>query len=503
MNCVSYTRATSCRPQKAESHLPIMEQNEHIKDYIRSRNWKLVGRYSDRKHKADEDAAFLEMKEDGINRRFDCVITDSIWQCGKDAFQAVMLFRKTFYPAGIHFAVVEDNFCSADHDEKEVEAYLQDIWSHYHGRFTGKRLGIYTVIRHLTMFGYVYDEGNNVLSIEEDSAEIVREIFRRIADGEKPVSIAKDLTARHIETPSEYTVRMSGEPKRVVSSKWTSGMVHSIAKNPKYCGRWERVIDGKNLAEEVGNIVEPEIFDKAQKAFQSRFYGGRSDKNGPNPLAERMWDKESGLPLVKYSNIYRNITDIRFRYPKEKDVRYDRISIDYDEFMQRVQAELIREKQECENVYDRLHSDEGIQFINRISAEAREPIQDIIERMGEVEKRKMYCYSEYVNGVISELTYKKKKGAYLAQLSRLDAELEDVFEKLEYISNSFSDKNPWITLYRYMDDTEELTRKQAMKYIEKILVYRFEKIEMIPYYQEAKSVFPEEWLKGGSYGTDE
>ena len=54
-----------------------------------------------------------------------------------------------------------------------------------------------------------------------------------------------------------------------------------------------------------------------------------------------------------------------------------------------------------------------------------------------------------------------------------------------------------------MDENKSLTRKRAMRYIEKVLVYRFESVEMIPYHKEYKDVFPEEWLRGGRDGKDE
>ena len=503
MNCVSYTRATSCDPKRSDNPAPIMEQNACIKDFIRRRKWKLTGHYSDRKHDPGCDSAFLEMREDGVNRKFDCVVTSSLWQCGKDVFQAVMLFRKTFYPAGIHFAVAEDDFCSAEHEQDQVEAYLQEAWARYHGRDTGERLGIYTVIKHLTMFGYIYNKETNTLRIDKDSAAIVKEIFERTAAGERPGIIAKDLTKRQIETPSEYFVRLQHDHGRIVTSTWTTVMIHNIAKNPKYCGRWERVLYGKDLAAEVGCIVTPALFDEAQNQIAKRDYGKNQRPTKPTPLAGRMWDKESGMPLVKYSNALREISDIRFRYPKEKEIFYDKISMDYQEFMQRVEKELRREKQECLNVYENLHSDHGKRFIDKKLATLRAPVPDILRRMGEVENKKMSCYEEFREGLIPELTYKKKKGAYMKQLAALDDELEGILKEMDEINKFYSDSNPWIMLYRYMDENAALTRKHAIRYIEKILVYRFESIEMIPYHNEWKRAFPAEWLTGGADGKEE
>ena len=255
MNCVSYTRSTNCLLENGNSVLPIMEQNAHIRKFISGRRWKLTGKYSDRKHDPNLDAAFLEMREDGVNRKFDCVVIESMYQCGRDAFQAVALFRKTFYPAGIQFAVIEDNFCSADVTPDEVEEYLKSVWGKYHGRHTGERLGRHTVLRHLTVYGFVYDREQNVLNIDEPSAAIIREIIGRVAAGEKTGDIAKDLTDRNVETPSRYIERMTGDHRRLLQSAWTTGAVYSITTNPKYCGRWEKVVDGKDLVADRKSVV--------------------------------------------------------------------------------------------------------------------------------------------------------------------------------------------------------------------------------------------------------
>ena len=91
----------------------------------------------------------------------------------------------------------------------------------------------------------------------------------------------------------------------------------------------------------------------------------------------------------------------------------------------------------------------------------------------------------------------------MLQLKKLDESLEGVLNRIDEIEKLYSDKNPWITLYRYMDENKKLTRRQAIRYIEKILVYRFESVEMVPYFKDCKDAFPEEWLKGGCDGKDE
>ena len=98
MRCVSYTRTTSCKNTKKIPSDIIQQQNEHIQNYIQSHGWKLVAKYSDRKKDENENTAFEEMTADGINRKFDMVVVDSVDRCGKYISCAEDVLVKTFFP---------------------------------------------------------------------------------------------------------------------------------------------------------------------------------------------------------------------------------------------------------------------------------------------------------------------------------------------------------------------------------------------------------------------
>ena len=83
MRCVSYTRTTSCKSSESIPTDIIQQQNEQIQKYIQSHGWKLVAKYSDRKRDDNENTAFEEMTMDGISRKFDMVVVNSIDRCGK------------------------------------------------------------------------------------------------------------------------------------------------------------------------------------------------------------------------------------------------------------------------------------------------------------------------------------------------------------------------------------------------------------------------------------
>lgn len=110
MRCVSYTRTVSCMENGEIPKDIIGQQNQRIQDYIKKRGWTLGKKYSDRKKDVYEETAYLQMKMDAIAREFDCVVLDSMFRCGRNSNVAAEMFRSMFVPAGVYFAVVEDDF---------------------------------------------------------------------------------------------------------------------------------------------------------------------------------------------------------------------------------------------------------------------------------------------------------------------------------------------------------------------------------------------------------
>ena len=98
MRCVSYTRMTSC---KGDGKIPadiIKQQDQHIQEYLKKQGWTLSAKYCDRKKDTEENTAFEELTKDGIDRKFDMVVIDSIDRCGR--FCNNRNERNTFYCSG-------------------------------------------------------------------------------------------------------------------------------------------------------------------------------------------------------------------------------------------------------------------------------------------------------------------------------------------------------------------------------------------------------------------
>lgn len=124
MKWVSYTRSISSRIGEENPSNTITEQNERIAQYLKKRGCSISEKYSDRKRTAEAAEGFDRLVQDGMARKFDAVVVDSIFRCGRTLPFAIEALQKTFYPLGIQFAVVEDDFCSVDKTAEEVAEYF-------------------------------------------------------------------------------------------------------------------------------------------------------------------------------------------------------------------------------------------------------------------------------------------------------------------------------------------------------------------------------------------
>ena len=76
-------------------------------------------------------------------------------------------------------------------------------------------------------------------------------------------------------------------------------------------------------------------------------------------------------------------------------------------------------------------------------------------------------------------------------------------ERLEEVEIQFSNKNPWLCLFAELEMPVELKREDVKKWIERIELVRFEKVEVRFKYWEWKERFPKQWMEVEEDGTKE
>jgi len=497
MKCAIYTRTTSTEPGLEGSATSIAQQNEAISEFIRSRKWKIAEKYTDRKNDPQINDGYMEFRNDALHRRFDVIVAESVFRLGADTYQTLYFLQKVLYPAGIHFAFTADGFCSSDHNEEEVIDYLNGQRKKYHGSFIYGWMDNEKIKAAFSVFGFRYIDDEKRVVADEETACIVKRIFQRLRAGERPSALAKEFNTLGIITPGEYYRRARGYDPSDASKTWNGTRVAQIARNEKYIGVFTNDFDPDEITIDVQPFVDRETFDEVQKILRSRYHHKNKHPSYPrnHSITGFIWDKESGMPLHRFRDAVKGFDDIRFKYPKEKDIVYEKPFMDYEEFETQLRSLLKKEKAASNRAAEILYSKEGEVYVDALKKTARKNLPGILSEVSAVEGEKLDAYKKWQDGIISEADYRTVQADCDVRHEDLDNRIDSIIESVNEIEKIYSDKNPWIRMFRRIDENTELTKVNMKKILDNLYVYRFERVEIVPKELEWKNKLPSEWLE--------
>lgn len=292
MKCVSYTRTLPWKNHQSE--LTIAEQNQRIAAYLAEhKELDLLKKYSDRKNDEKARTAFDQMTDDGVERKFDCIIVASMYYCGPDFPAARQAIKETLYATGIDLIVLDEGLDTRTASRKEVEDYFEAKRCEMHAEIMfawRRKQGAGFRLTNSVPFGYLRRNGESNMIKDEEVAPYLSEAFSRYASGQKMRDIAKWLNEQGVEPPMRHKKRILGKPYDAESDQWTTDMLRCLFRNPTYTGA---ATNGSRqiIAE---NCHEPYITKEQFHAFPCNMREGenkisiRKSYKKPNPLAKHI-----------------------------------------------------------------------------------------------------------------------------------------------------------------------------------------------------------------------
>ncbi len=495
MKCVSYTKLLSVVDVGEIPNDVIAQQNNQILKYIRNKKWKLIGKYSDKKKDILSEEAFIQLKEDAIGKKFDCLVVDSILRCGANPISSIGVIKDFFIPAGIQFAVVEDNFCSADFGTEAVMAYLENKIKEYKSAVARViTLGI-NEKKIYEKYGYFHKDRKMELIIDPVAAKGVKRIFDLLLEGKSCTKVAEIMEQEGYESQSQYLRKLRGQSVPEQGISWNCNQVTRLAKNRIYIGEWERTIGGKKQIFECPVIVDREHFEKVQQILEARSSQKTRKKLFPNAYIKRIYDLETGIPIKIYDHQRLKIKIFRFSYPKTTDVSYEKGFMTYEDADNLVREEVVRECQRAEKITAYLQTEEAQKVkeeqINMIRAKA----EQIFHKMLKVENRQMELYEQFQEGVLTETDYYMSREHTLELFKEYDSVFAGMMEEIYFIEKAFSNNNEWLSAFTECVLPEKIDFNFVKKYIEAVYCVRFEDVRVSFLYEEWKEYFPNEWME--------
>ena len=230
-----------------EDSASIQNQKAMLTDYAASQGWDIYGIYSDDDYAgADRNRPeFKRLIEDARRRKFDIVLCKTQSRFTRE-LEIVEKYIHGLFPLwGIRFVSIVDG---ADTDiggnkkSRQInglinEWYLEDMSENIKSVLTAKRkrgehIGAFA------LYGYMKNpDEKGGLIIDEEAAQVVREVFRLFCEGVGKAAIAETLNSRGIPNPTEYK-RLHGLNYRQCknSGRWTYSAVSNMLKNEMYIG---------------------------------------------------------------------------------------------------------------------------------------------------------------------------------------------------------------------------------------------------------------------------
>ncbi|MGN0106584.1 MAG: recombinase family protein [Hominilimicola sp.] len=228
MKVATYCRvSTSSEDQLNSFERQLQMYNEEI---MLHDDWELYNSYYDKGLSGTEvlnRPGFLEMKEAGLNREYDILITREVSRLSRN-IQHFYEFVRPLVKKGIQIFFLDDE---VDSTMPDFETRVASLISHAQdeSRKTSQRVkrGQKIAMQSGSVFGNSllgYDLRDTKLYINRKGAEIVRKIFDMYVNKNMGIrQIKKVLEKENITTMKN-------------NSQWSIKSIYSILRNEKYCG---------------------------------------------------------------------------------------------------------------------------------------------------------------------------------------------------------------------------------------------------------------------------
>ena len=491
MRAVSYTRTTSCFPGDTDYPADVIAiQNGHIGEYAKTHRLKLVDKYSDRKKDANENAAFEKLLLDGMQRKFDIVIVDSIFRTGKDLWNAKEVLLQTFHYAGISFAVVEDDFDSTGKSNDETEAYFAEKYKTYrkaHIKYQVKernRRGILSW--NDLVYGYQMNDDSTGIVIDQDTAPVVERIFTMYASGVSAAVIAETLRSEKVLTPKAVkgTKAEIQDPYR-----WSALTVTRLLTKTVYAGYWTKTVHG--VAHEHTNepIIPKTLFEQVQKIIEEN----RSTASPRKPIK---LNRYAGLVCDSKDGFCLHLRRIKsgleyFVYGKDQRKRGGDKHVLVSDVDSAVREELSKQKELAVRILDKIRC-EGHDRADVLIGDLKKNYIAHAMMIVEQEKERMTKNSDTGKSDNAESAADpESEGNNLIDI------YEEVFqeypEKAERVQVAYSEENPWLKLMLTWDESMELEKIVLKKYVDRIVLDQLTTISVELKETEWLLELPAEW----------
>lgn len=383
--------------------------------------------------------------------------------------------------------VLNENHCAETSDK------IREVFDMK--RRNGEHIGSFAA------YGYIKDPNDkNALVVDEEAAEVVREIFTKFLDGMSKNAIVHYLNEHGVLSPAAYKRERLGlkyQNPSIDPAKrplWGAVTITGILKNRMYCGDMVqgryRVKSYKIHVQEVvpedewyiventhEAIIDRDTFDKVQRLLlrdtrtapqkkQIYLFSGflrcadcgkamtRSKVGGTVYYYCRTYKDQSKNACTKHT-IRHNRLEVAVLYAIQQQVY---LAVDYTKTIERInRAPLVKSQ----------------------SKKLADAIEQKERELAKIARYKQAIYQDWKDGEITHSDYRHMKEDYEEQAEALNEVIEKLRAEQAELENGIDTENPFLKAFRQYGNIEKLTRDVLIELVDHIKVYEGGNISIV------------------------
>lgn len=453
-----------------------------------------------------ERPQFKQMIEDAQKGTVKRIICKDLSRFGRDYIKVGLYTEFIFPDKDIHFIAVNDDVDSNVQKDNDL-APFKNLFNEWYARDTSKKIKAVKKAKGLAgehmscvaPYGYRKNPDNpKEWLIDEESAEIVREIFHLCVDGYGPRRIANILTERKILIPSAYALEKGYAVRNNIPKnpcQWSSTVVVDILERMDYLGHTvnfkthrksykqkKKIENDKSEWKIFENTHEPIIdqstFDIVQKIRANR---KRPTKMGEMPMFSGiLYCADCGKKLSFHRRV------------NEPDIKHNFVCSNYRSDTNKCSMHYIRnvvvEQLVLENLrevvsYVKTYEDEFVQMVmdadmkqkSKELAKKKRVLSDKEKRYTQLDSLFQRIYEDNVSGKLSDERFVKLSQGYEAEQKDLQSEIEALRMELSQEKQQSVNVKSFLSTVKKYTEIPELTSEIVHEFIDRIIVHEADK----------------------------
>ncbi|MDD3253409.1 MAG: recombinase family protein [Lachnospiraceae bacterium] len=451
-----------------------------------------------------ERPSFRELLELVKAGQVGAVVVKDLSRLGRDYITTGSLVEVVFPQYGVRFIAVNDSVDTSRRDNEMM--IFRNVFNDFYSRDTSKKVQAVKAaaakrgerVNGKDPYGYVKSPDNrSQLLVDEVAAPVVREIFRRFAEGKTAADIVRWLYAERIKTPAAYRAAQRGYAVRGRAKEepylWAIKSVYEILDRVEYLGHTEtaksvtvnyRLHKVKHNQPEARNffpdthepIIEQAVWDVVKKRRENRTR--RSATDVADLFGGLLYCPDCGRKMNHHQKqdgryYYYLCSTYTRRNPINKG-ECTVHSIKKSDLMAVVLENLQRVTS-----FAKAHEEQFVRQVTR--GEEKKLARAAVVKAKELDRAKnrhaeldtlfQRVYEDFAAGRLTAERYEKLSSAYDAEQKTLAERIAVTETELNAATEQADGVQKFLKMVRRYTDIQELTYENLREFIEKIHIY--------------------------------